>query len=478
MVIRPEAVPSVDYPLVIHGEGVLTLNRKTVVVASVSAERLKYRPDLPWQVRLVLGPSKLAALSGILDDPKERPDVIGTTSTGESLVIRRFAWSVQSGRRIEGTADQIYIGFETPPITPTRLLLTAYLTDNPIARTEIESLQPQHDGTVTGGKRRSPQTIRSKLGTVSFLSVPVTEHIEIGGRHSTLNRYHAIARVDVPKSRRTRNIRGSVDTLLGEVKDLTILLSLFSRRHVGCSRIAAFADWQAGEQRDLIEAEMWNSTIEHAQVEPAEPLLGSWLLPKRGLNAILTQFRNQPTRTELARAIVYIVSGHQQRKIEHLSLYAFTALETLVSSLHPNPLIVDDKTFGLLNKGVCATIKAVAPGLGIEKDDRRQIYAKIAELQRRPIVECAVGVVERSQVQWADLWPQAPSLHAALQASYARRSVFIHTGNMLDPGANARDSIRTLALAERILLATLRVPRDWVSPRAYRIIERLVQDTL
>lgn len=110
-------IPSVDFPLVFRGDGVLKLGERTVPLKSIVAERAKYQPNLPWTVHLRIGECDTAVLQSLLHDDHRPPDIEGTADDGRALFIRRFMWDTRNRNNLTGTASDLSLG-NIPLATP------------------------------------------------------------------------------------------------------------------------------------------------------------------------------------------------------------------------------------------------------------------------------------------------------------------------------------------------------------------------
>lgn len=472
--IESEVVPPVDYPLVVHGEGVLEWQGKAVPVVSAIAERLKYRPDRPWNVTLTVGKVGAKDLGTVINGRSPLPVFSGFASDGRPFVIPAIEYTNRRENRLVGEAYELSLGIADAPVVPAELVLTAHLSDNSVALSLQDFLLEHHDGRVTGGKRRPPQAIRSSLGTIKLWRGSRHEPVEIGGVRSSARRSSTIAQVVVPPSKRRQDLSTMVDQLNEELDHLTAILSLCSRQRVGCFRIGVWAHWKE-QEGGLIEGERWRYCPSPEDRRAADPLINPGKIGPGGLNKVVKTYRQHPARERLDRAITYTVGAYSQRIIEHHALYAFTALESLVDTLHEDPYTLPEEEFSELTKGLKSSIRGTTGTLQLSKHQRRDLYAKLGELRRRPLIPRIIELVRGSAVEWGDLWPNE-GLETALRHAYARRNDLIHQGHLSDPGGTVRDSLRISALSERILMSEMGVPNEWLSPRAYDIFRWLGRD--
>jgi hypothetical protein len=461
------AIPTVDFPLIVHGEGYLQRGERRIPIASITAERTKYRPDLPWQIRLRLGECDHNILDAVLSAPGELPDVEGMAEDGRSLRIKGFDWRKHSGRTLNGTASELALGSETLHATPERLYLTALLTDNPLAQPLAGSLLPKRNGSVVARLSYPPARIKTQLGTADFWAGYVDERIFIGSKNARAERNVPIIQIKLTKRRRGIPLPDIIERLQGELSDMTRLLTLLSRRHVGCFEISATARWRDSAGRShLHTAELWQEAPEALAETRDNPLVNARQMQPGALDTLYQRFRLSPHKEVIGRVAMYLAEAFHQTYIETQTLYAFTAFEALVNALgeHAPNFVMEKAAFRKLRKRLEGGIKNAAAECGLTVSQVREINNKLGELHRRPFLTRSVEVVNALGINWRDLWPGVDNIETALRSGYSRRSTFVHTGDLENPDASARDVIRFAALSERIVYALLEGDEAWLAP--------------
>jgi|GEM_PF-3682905 len=477
--LKPELVPSVDFPLVIQGEGTLRRGDHSIPITNLRLARSKYRYDQPWDIELRIGTFERGVLDHMLSAPGEYPWIEGAAYDGGSLHIAEFRWQKQSGNRINGSAFNVRQGIVALPKAPDEMFLTAYLTDNALALPLADSLVPGRDGSRKAEHPRPAAQISTKVGQARFWLGDVQEKVTIGGRQARSERSQTVFQVKLSKQSRETPLPVLIERLQTNLDDFTKLLSFLSRRHVGCYRISAVGTWKEADAWDLHEGELWQHAPEPLLSDRPDSLVNPRRMPRGSLNHLYQQYCAHPRQELIARATIYLVEAFHQRFIESKNLYAFTAFEAIVNGLEETAPghVMDIHTFRKLRSVLELCIRNASSDFNISKSQRRDLYAKLGELQRRPLIPRALEILHFYRVEWEDLWPGVQHVDRALGAAYARRSAFIHAGHLRDPAASARDAIRIACLTERIMYALLGADSDWLSPVAYMSYQQLPHDT-
>lgn len=476
-----EVTPSIEILLIIRGTGILRVGEKRIPLPSLVAERAKYRPDLPWEVHLRLAEWDSSDFGGRLqffwEMPYEDVEVEGVADDGRALLIRQFRRKQFDGNTLSGTTFDLSLGNIPLPAVPDVMYLTARLTDNALAMPLADALLPAEDGSLRASHPRPPTRIMTALGRFDLWSGHTSEKVMIGGRESRVVRVEPLMRIRLTKRHRGIVLPELIRRLQSELRDLTLLFTFLSRKQVGCSRISSVARRDDDDNSYFHEADFWQSAP-GPQPKRVDELVNPRRMPPGALDSMYQRFRSSPHKDLLGRVAMYLAEAFHQQYIESQTLYAFTAFEAIVNALeeYAPSLTMDRAAFRRFRRRVETGIKSSSAECGLTDSQVRDVNRKVGELHRRPLVTRSVEVVTALGVVWQDLWPGIGNLETALQASYARRSTFIHAGRLANPAASARDAVRIACLAERIVYSLLQGDQAWLSPLAYSGWQRMPHD--
>jgi hypothetical protein len=444
--------------VIVRGDGFLRTARDEIVpIRSLVAEREKYRPDLPWEVHLRLE-SDEDAFHKVFTDGYSG-DIEGVSDDGNALLIRNFRFHSLHGKSLTGYAFELSQGIEPLDTPPDSLCLTALITDNGVA------LPLQEPGLK---ERQPPAVLTGDLGRMQVWTKGTPEKIKIGGRESVAERYATVLEIQVTEeSHRAIPLPTLFAQLKSELTDITVLFTLLSRRHVGCSRIDGFANWREPTLR-FHKAHLWQEAPDPQRDRVVDPLINPYAIPAGELDAMYQRFRSSPHKDVIRRVALFLAEGFQARQLEIQTLYAFTAFEAIVNALkeHAPSDVMGKAAFRKFRTKLKRGIEECARGSDLTDGQVRDINDKLGELQRRSLHTRSVEVVTALKVKWEDLWPGMDSLEPALKAGYKRRSTFIHAGHLINPEASARDAIRIACLTERIVYALLGGQEAWIPQTA------------
>ena len=199
------------------------------------------------------------------------------------------------------------------------------------------------------------------------------------------------------------------------------------------------------------------------------PLVFARSLPVDGLDRMYGRMRALPYRNQLRSIIGFLLGTYESGTwLEERVTNAFTALEAMTAAITDDAPLVPDGEFRLLREELKEVIRRFGARHGLSAATRSSMYAKLGELQRRPITKRMAEVFESHEIEWRDIWPNAQSLTAALAEAYDRRSVLVHTGAVIDFDAAVDDYRRVHALTERLIYQLIGGEAKWRDPRAYR----------
>lgn len=374
------SVPSIDFPLIFRGEGVLRSGTTEITIVNFRAERSKYRPDLPWEVEMRLGEFEGDVFGAPIFRQAESLDIEGTTYEGDSVSIRNFRWHNQSGHLVNGSSYELRQGIVSLDSAPEELILTSYLTDNAVALPLADFLFPDHRGGRKAESLRPATKVTTRLGVMRLWLADTTEKIKIGNRDSRAERPEALLQLRLPKRRRATPLPKVVEQVQDELNDLSRMLSFLSRRPVGCSRIKIFARWSTGDEpTGFHEGEVWQYAPEPLDRDRMHALVNPRRMQPTSFDALYQNYRKHPHKELISRISYYLNEALHQHYVESQMLYAFTAFEAIVNGLdhHAPSEVVGDETFQKIRQVVERAIKSSAAELGIGKTQRRDLYAKM-----------------------------------------------------------------------------------------------------
>ena len=479
-----EIPPVVDPEVVIRGAGEVQSGGAPIPVTHISARRLKYRPDQPWKVEIRIPDMERDEVMRVIKHTRAHPTIRGTTDQGRSLEIPDYDClryplvRPPDGYFLFGHAYEIRLGLETAHAVPDKLVLTGHLTDNAVCLPLVDFLWPHPDGTVSGRRERRARSIPTSLGNLRLWHGYTGDEITLGGKKASAQKSLSVVQLRLRKPKRSMDLPHLAELFEQEVDDLLPILTLFSRRHVGCDRIELFAD--LSEPPKVIQGEVWRSAPQHQEDRWPASLVDPKALPDEAIAEAVRTLRTHPARDLLISAIYFVSEAGQGGHVPVQVLWAFTALEAVVGVIQPKDQseTISLKHFKTLTRALKATIKEQATTLSLSDTQRDEIYQKLGELRRRPIVRRIVEVCETLAVDWGPIFPNVQSLERALTAAFGRRNMLYHKGHMEDVGACARDARRISALAECLIFFSLGGSYEWMSSRTYLDIHQMPTDVV
>jgi len=461
----------------VSGSGRLLRGSGCLSLVSFLAKRERHNPESEW------------AISGYIADVSEedrlgffRPgfEVLtfeGVDNRGRPIFAPMLHLEHTSGRDFKGSAQELRVGEEKIVGDIGWQVINCYLWETPIAQPEVDHFERWWTGELRGhrlpGSKKAPiNRITFSLGRFRFsLHFDFEVSATPTARELLLRIPRPTLYANLTKSRRDSDIRKLLLTLESELDDFTRVLTFLSRRHVRWSRMTVMTQMEQNSQTEISEyARIRGSRSSHRPRDIAG-LINPYRLDPDALDQLFQAYRSLPTKKSVGAAIIYIIAAYDSVFVDAKLATAYTAFEAVVSALSEQAgrsRTLSSNAFHRLSRALKKTISEFAVTEQLLNEEADALTAKLPELQRRPIVNQAVMLIETMHVQWQDLWPAGLTLQEVIQPIFARRNRFIHAGDIGHVRQATADSRRLLVLTERLIFALLGGNTDWFDFNSFR----------
>jgi hypothetical protein len=376
---------------------------------------------------------------------------------------------VLSGKdnKLEGTVQWFDYASSHVPNTTIWDVATIHFTPTDLAQPEVAGVVRYWTGEVKG-KRDDSRVMRltAPIGDGTFSRNVAFEDAVVGDLQVDVH-------IPVPTLvfQLTGVLRESpasevLDAIGATVASIEPVISFLSRRQVRWVETQLLS--RRGQEAQLFEVRRLRSVF--GSPKPPEPLIWPARLGQDGLAQIYRNYIDSPYRESIEHAITYLNAHWHQGFIEEQFANAFTALETVVNGV--NAVDGDDRSlsnedFKDLRRDLEESIAQFAARKNLDKRWRAETYERLSELRRRSIVPRALELVDRYSVPWQIMWRGDADIGSELREAYKRRSVFLHTGRIVDYDEVHADSVRVHFLAEQLVYRILGAKKDWLHSFAY-----------
>jgi hypothetical protein len=406
------------------------------------------------------------------------PSFRAVTSCGTHLRAR-LSWCSRTNHTINGEFSEIdewehWENFETERIfgQAIEILLSPALPVSLPNTASSSEWAPSRGWRWLGRRRR----FQIALGGRRFRLSAVT-------REFTAKVGSTRARVEVPVAAlRARTLtapyvgdpKSLFDDLRVPLGEALALLSLLQRTLVSWTEMSIHTRVAVDDGASLIR-----SAWRYRREDPWSEVDVSWgalvdpaLLSSGDLDQMLGVLRGDSDSLAMRRSIYHLIESRRRLPLHHALIHSFTALEALVGASQSGLDEISNETFEALRERLRREIKAFAEERGLGGAIRAQLYGKLIELQRSPLISRVTAACEALAVDPTFLWMHAhiePGAKVAdlVREAYARRSRLIHAGYIEDARAAVGDLIRVRALAELLLFLRLGGDERWLRPFAW-----------
>nr|AEO45963.1 hypothetical protein [uncultured bacterium] len=370
---------------------------------------------------------------------------------------------------IEGIVKCIDIGDFTFSDQPERQTVLVRFTPCPIAEPEVTSLVRYWTGEIRPYREEDGNrdvNLDTDIGVASFSRHSVYEDAQVDNMVANVQVPVPTLSITVNEVDLTNNLHYLIERLTYFLGSLETLLSFLSRRQVRWVQIEVVTE--LGGEAGIKSARRLQTA--YGSDLPPEPLVVPARLETSDLGSLMSAFQESQYQEPVEHAVHYLNSHWRPGFIEGKFGNAFIGFETLIngiSSVDGSDTTLSQRMFKRLRGEIDRHIKRFAEENSISIECRKELYGKVGELQRRPIIPRALQLIELYAVPWRDLWPQGADLEVELRKAYSRRSKFMHTGKIDDYRAAIADAQRVHSLGERLIYNLVGAKRAWLHPAAY-----------
>lgn len=460
--------PRIDFRHQFSCDGTLSAGTVSIPVDGFSVSRTKY------QTSIEIGFSThVATQHSDKSDELFRHDPLefrGRLYRQRDVSARCHALRV-SDNKIEGTISELDIDVRQLDKSPIKQTVLVQFTPTDLALSELQTVVHDWSGEMKAfdDEKRKPMTLDLNCGVGEFSRRYSYEDAYVDDVRATVRIPMPTLVMHINEACRTTDMNSLITSVAEQIGNVEAIISFLSRRQVRWTEIEVIS--KGDDQRsDIVGARRLRSTF--GSGEPQYPLIRSIVLGERDLNDVLQAFVSSPYRESIEHTINYLNAHWRKDFLESDLANSFTAFETLINgidSLDGTDSAVPPAAFKQLRTVLEQQIKDFSNVSGWDKQTRKEMYSKLAELQRRPVVPRAVSLLRHYNVDWADVWDPGSDLEEELNKAYARRSRFIHVGRIDDFREAALDAERMHTLTERLLYNLLGGKQEWIYPSAYAI---------
>lgn len=471
-----ELRPEIEFREVIHGRGsFVEEGADEVPVDSFTLSRWKYDHSKPIEFTARY-------------DSRHRPDplnrshpvtFLGTTDSGRAIAIRRFHYRKVGGyvdggvTTAETEVPEVDFGVDVLPPSPSHQHLSVCLTDTDILVPEVSFLTRSYTGEITAddARRDPPFTWATGLGTFKGALHYEYDRATLHESRATVTIRRPTLYLDVPEEARVSDVRAAFDSLAEELRWFLRLLSFLSRRHVDWAVVHLLTHWKEGQGGRFHESDRWHFARPSRRTF-LEPLVVPYRMHESSLDDMMKRFQSAPFKESIYLAIGFLLDTFEEGPMEDAVLSVFTALETIVNGIteaEGRGGILPRPAFQELRERLQLTASEFLAGLNAAPSPEMQEYllGKLGDINRRPVVERVIDVLDTHQVRWRQLWRQGTDAAQELRQAYRRRSILTHTGRVEDYQVARDDCLRIHTLTERLIFKLLGGDEGWVQTEAY-----------
>jgi hypothetical protein len=394
-------------------------------------------------------------------------ELIGRTEGGVKVHVDPMFPRLIRRDQLEADVYSLFLGVPEHSERPQWQRLSVELTPTAIAHGEREWLARSPTGEIKAlpeaRPKRAPTIVSLESGAARFVRRYEFHDIEVSGIPGLVRVPTPVLAIDVKGRRRSGNFRDLCRRIGDEVEDALRVISLLSRRQVRWTRIRHSSRgpkgnpwWEDGE---------WSRPMSATGNEVRRSaLLNAYRLPPAALDQLVKAYRSLPFKAAAAASITYTIASFDAEVVDTQLANAFTGFEALVNGIGEATgswRTMRRRQYDKLRAIMQREIAVFGTEHQLAEWQAAEVREKLAELQRRPIVERAYELLTEYAVEWSDLWPPGIDLREALRAAYRRRNDFVHAGRLPSPLRASADARRIRALSERLLLRCLGADPDW-----------------
>ena len=443
--------------------GTITSDAISCTTDSFVISRNKYGHRTEIRFSALVGSENRTAIRALLSNGKCRFSAI---SNFGPLVADCFALSGDDNK-LEGTVQWFDYASSQVPNTTTWDVAAVHFTPTDLAQPEVSNVVRYWTGEVKGRPDDSRvMRLTTAIGDGTFSRNVAFEDAVVGDLEVDVHIPVPTLVLQLTGVSRESPASEVLDSISTTAASIEPVISFLSRRQVRWVETQLLSKREQGTQ--LFEVRRLRSVF--GSQKPPQPLIWPARLGQDALARIYRNYIDSPYRESIEHAVTYLNAHWQQDFIEERFANAFTAFETAVNGVNAvdgNDRSLSDEDFRDLRGALEESIAKFAARKNLDKRWRGETYDRLSKLGRRSIVPRALELLDRYSVPWQIMWRGDADIRNELREAYKRRSVFLHTGRIVDYEQIRADSARVHFLAEQLVYRILGAKKDWLHSFAY-----------
>lgn len=393
------------------------------------------------------------------------------------VVTAEAYWNTLNENEISGIVTELRITSEVLVDTPKRQFIYANLSDTCLALPEVNYLAYHFNGEIKefgdSKEKKKGFTFSTELGLATLVRHYSFEDDDSDDTDVVIRISRVTLNIEVEGKFLSFNQGLLFDKFKKILKPIESVISFLSRRQVRWYELILTSE-EAGEGSKVWESRELRKGF--STIKPDVTLVNPYCLKMSdSLDAILKSYINSPYCESIGHSINYLNARWKDNTIETKASNSFTAFETIVNGIseyHGDQEIIKGNHFKKLRSKIEKVIKEYCIENNYEREIRSDLYKKVSELKRAPVVSRAIILLEKNEIYHLDIIRGEESLKCFLQDAYGTRSLFLHTGKIEDFSKFLYQADRIHALTERLIYKIIGGKKEWLDPFAYRYVLR------
>lgn len=458
---------------VVHGQGELRRGGTAVPVSGFVLRRSRDSASGVWDIDAWLGAIDRQLMDALFRPGSEPIALVGRSDSGESVLVERVHLRSAKGNRIEADTTELLSGATELPRIPERQFILLTTTPSRVARAVVDGLVLDWTGEIRSiGQRRPrrPLRWRSTAGVAQLTRRFHYVETTVESSDALLRIPKSTVALRVQRGSLTRQPAQLLRQVTDDIADLLTIVGFLERRVIRVVHGFIASRWSDGHREHRGELD-WSRAI---RVPPSprtdEPLASSARVDAKVLEAATRALRASKGKDGLVAACLNLNLALSEEVVDRSFISAFLALEAIVAAIASDNAwhqTVRRSSFKRLRGRLKQVVEEFASENGISPQKEDELVRKLPELRRRPIIDQAMTIVAKLDVDLDGIWPLSVEPQDGLQAAHGRRSRYVHNAVLPSVRQAHVDSLRVHAVAERILWRFFQVPDDLLWPRAY-----------
>ena len=387
----------------------------------------------------------------------------------KSEVVANAYWMNLNENELSGIITELKISNEILESVPRRQFLHANLSDTCLALPEVDYLAYHYTGEIKTfldkKSKKNDSSFSTGIGRATLVKHYSFEDDETDDTDVLIRVSRVTVNIDLEEQYRSCDQNILLEKFKNELEPIEYILSFLSRRQVRWHELILISeDTNVWETRELRKG--------FSTTKPDNTLVNPHCLSDSGsLDEVVKLYIGSPYQESIKHSVNYLNARWKDSSIETMASNSFTAFETIVNGIcehHGNQEIIEGIHFKKLRGKIEKVIKEYCVDNGFGGGIRSDLYKKVNELKRAPIVSRAIKIIEENNIYISDLIKNDESLELFLRDAYRERSVFLHTGKIENFSDFLFKADRIHALTERLIYKLVGGKKDWLDTFAYR----------